>query len=294
MAQKFKPFLLRNIGKITLAALLTGTVISQQQCQRRIREVKRREEEYWRREVEELMRDAEHRGRMDELRRMTEYMITPTNNPGSSMKGSKAMEYNQPKLITTLPNQRKSRLQNLMRHQPSVNTNNETNVDNNNANSNDIPKDESLEKMEKAVEDFENKIKLSALKLTNKDKNKKSTSTVTDIKVPEPIINVNEKISKDLNTKKDTKSTKESVSTNKINEIKEKENSSSTPSPQLIPLEDNKNVITINNDGIVIKNKNTKENNNGNSGWLSWLLPTGTTSKVTNETTEIKNPNVKK
>jgi len=157
MAQRFKPFISRHIGKITLAAFLTGTIISQQQCQRRIREIKRKEEEYWRGEVEELIHDAEHRGRMDELRRMTEYMVTPnSNSKDGSMKGSKAD--NKPKLITSIQIPKKEEKTSMLFKKANINPENKP----------EPPVDENLDKMEKAMDNLENKMKLSAFNLTNK------------------------------------------------------------------------------------------------------------------------------
>ncbi|ORX87032.1 hypothetical protein BCR32DRAFT_264511 [Anaeromyces robustus] len=178
MAARFKPFISRHIGKITLAAFLTGTVISQQQCQRRIREIKRKEEEYWRGEVEELIHDAEHRGRMDELRRMTEYMVTPNSKQNNSMKGSKATE--KPKLITSIQIPKKEEKVSMI-FKKTTDTEN-------------VPVDENLDKMEKAMDNLENKMKISAFNLTNKSKDKKSEikigeSSITDDNKNNIIIN---------------------------------------------------------------------------------------------------------
>ncbi|ORY32345.1 hypothetical protein LY90DRAFT_673525 [Neocallimastix californiae] len=176
MAARFKPFISRNIGKITLAAFLTGTIISQQQCQRRIREIKRKEEEYWRGEVEELIHDAEHRGRMDELRRMTEYMVTPNSKAEGSMKGSKANE--KPKLITSIQIPKKEEKTSLLFKKSKSSENNKQE---------NIPVDENLDKMEKAMDNLENKIKLSAFNLTNKSQ--KSKDEKTEFKINEPSVN---------------------------------------------------------------------------------------------------------
>jgi len=173
MAQRFKPFISRHIGKITLAAFLTGTVISQQQCNRRIREIKRKEEEYWRGEVEELIHDAEHRGRMDELRRMTEYMVTPNSNTkDGSMKGSKAE--NQTKLITSIQIPKKEEKPSMLFRKSNIDTSKEKS---------EAPVDENLDKMEKAMDNLENKIKLSAFNLTNKSEKNKVDN---EIKIAEP------------------------------------------------------------------------------------------------------------
>jgi len=181
MAQRFKPFISRNIGKITLAAFLTGTVISQQQCQRRIREKKKKEEEYWRGEVEELIHDAEHRGRMDELRRMTEYMVTPnSNSKEGSMKGSRVD--NKPKLITNIQIPKKEEKTSMLFKKPIKNSDNNS----------EPPVDENLDKMEKAMDNLENKMKASAFNLTNKSNKIKDEKS--EIKIAEP------SISKDANT----------------------------------------------------------------------------------------------
>ncbi|OUM56614.1 hypothetical protein PIROE2DRAFT_18687 [Piromyces sp. E2] len=181
MAQRFKPFISRNIGKITLAAFLTGTIISQQQCQRRIREIKKKEEEYWRGEVEELIHDAEHRGRMDELRRMTEYMVTPNSNAKEgSMKGSRAD--NKPKLITNIQIPKKEEKTSILFKKPINNSENKL----------EIPVDENLDKMEKAMDNLENKMKLSAFNLTNKSNKNKDEKT--EFKVAEPSISNNDNI----------------------------------------------------------------------------------------------------
>jgi len=176
MAERFKPFISRHIGKITLAAFLTGTVISQQQCQRRIREIKRKEEEYWRGEVEELIHDAEHRGRMDELRRMTEYMVTPnSNSKDGSMKGSKAD--NKPKLITSIQIPKKEEKTSMIFKKANINPENKS----------ELPVDENLDKMEKAMDNLENKMKLSAFNLTNKTA--KNNDIKTESSIPKETTN---------------------------------------------------------------------------------------------------------
>lgn len=178
MAARFKPFISRHIGKITLAAFLTGTIISQQQCQRRIKEIKRKEEEYWRGEIEELVHDAEHRGRMDELRRMTEYMVTPNSKAEGSMKGSKANE--KPKLITSIQIPKKEEKISMIFKKTNSSEENK---------SENILVDENLDKMEKAMDNLENKIKLSALNLTNKSQSSKDEKS--EIKIGDSIINDN-------------------------------------------------------------------------------------------------------
>lgn len=94
---------------------------------------------------------------MDELRRMTEYMVTPnSNSKDGSMKGSKAD--NKPKLITSIQIPKKEEKTSMLFKKANINPENKP----------EPPVDENLDKMEKAMDNLENKMKLSAFNLTNK------------------------------------------------------------------------------------------------------------------------------
>ncbi|ORX59992.1 hypothetical protein BCR36DRAFT_408360 [Piromyces finnis] len=94
---------------------------------------------------------------MDELRRMTEYMVTPNSNTkDGSMKGSRAD--NKPKLITNIQIPKKEEKTSILFKKSIDNTENKV----------EQPVDESLDKMEKAMDNLENKMKISAFNLTNK------------------------------------------------------------------------------------------------------------------------------
>jgi hypothetical protein len=118
---------------------------------------------------------------MDELRRMTEYMVTPnSNSKEGSMKGSRVD--NKPKLITNIQIPKKEEKTSMLFKKPIKNSDNNS----------EPPVDENLDKMEKAMDNLENKMKASAFNLTNKSNKIKDEKS--EIKIAEP------SISKDANT----------------------------------------------------------------------------------------------